>query len=115
MATYSDHKIITAWYSSAITQHWLQWQKEINFLKKKKILISNKRDGLCEMIHERRLQSPVFVVLSTMQNKDQCDERRSITSKPIFCTLLSHTKKPFNPFYLTMPAVSSPTALFHSD
>lgn len=67
------------------------------------------------MIQERRLQPPVSVVLSTMQNKDQCDKRRAHTSKPIFCTLLSHIKKPFNPLYLTMPAGLNPRELIHSD
>lgn len=67
------------------------------------------------MIQERRLQPPVSVVLSTMQNKDQCDKRRAHTSKPIFCTLLSHIKKPFNPLYLTMPAGLNPSELIHSD
>lgn len=66
------------------------------------------------MIQERRLQPPVSVVLSTMQNKDQCDKRRAHTSKPIFCTLLSHIKKPFNPLYLTMPAGLNPRELMHS-
>ena len=79
------------------------------------MLLSNKRAKSCQMIRERRLQPPVSVVLSTMQNRDQCDERRAHTSKPIFCTLLSHIKQPFNPFYLTMPAVLSPRELFHSD
>lgn len=78
------------------------------------ILLSNKRAKSCQMTGERRLQLPVSVVLSTMQNKDQCDKRRTHTSKPIFCTLLSHIKKPFNPLYLTMPAVLSPRDLFHS-
>lgn len=50
-----------------------------------------------------------------MQNKDQCDKRRAHTSKPIFCTLLSHIKKPFNPLYLTMPAGLNPRELIHSD
>lgn len=67
------------------------------------------------MIQERRLQPPVSVVLSTMQNKDRCDKRRAHTSKPIFCTLLSHIKQPFNPLYLTMPAGLNPREVIYSD
>lgn len=89
--------------------------EKINSSFTKNILLSNKRAKSCQMIQERRLQPPVSVVLSTMQNKDQCDKRRAHTSKPIFCTLLSHIKKPFNPLYLTMPAGLNPRELIHSD